>query len=80
MKLCIACRWFREGFVSPDESGECDHPSALIRMPPSLVSGKPRDAKREICRMHRNPGWSDDPCGPEGKYWEAATPRGFGHE
>ena len=29
------------------------------------------------CSTHRLQHISDDPCGPDGKYWEAAEPRGF---
>ena len=77
MKLCIDCRWFREGFVSAEQSGQCGHRSALTSRPPSPVTGKPQDPHRELCRFHRNQSWGNDPCGPAGKYWEAAEPRGF---
>ena len=42
MKLCIDCRWFREGFVSAEQSGQCGHRSALTSRPPSPVTGKPQ--------------------------------------
>ena len=79
MKLCIDCRWFQR--MSPSDMGleyaECGHPSAVMTDPPNLVTGKAREIPlRQSCRDHRNAVWSNDPCGPDGKYWEAAE-RGF---
>ena len=47
--------------------------------PLSVVTGEPLDLLRQDCNGHRKlTGLTrDDPCGPDGKYWEAAEPRGF---
>lgn len=75
MKFCIDCRWF---LPPPDgisaEFAECGHPSAILPRPPSVVTGQPLEPLRNDCKGHRK--WGDDPCGPDGKYWEAAE-RGF---
>jgi hypothetical protein len=77
MNLCIDCRWFLKNYGPAEESGVCGHSSALTARAPSPVTGEPQEPVRELCRFHRNRNWSDDPCGPDGKYWEAAEPRGF---
>lgn len=79
MKLCIECRWFLQPpYGISAEFAECGHQSAVIPRPPSIVTGKPLDPLREDCKSHRRAGWKDDDaCGPDGKYWEAAEPRGF---
>jgi hypothetical protein len=80
MKLCIDCRWFRRMGANDLglEYAECRHPSAVMPQQPNLVTGRPRgDAPHQFCDHHRKDNWSDDPCGPDGKYWEAAEPRGF---
>jgi hypothetical protein len=79
MKFCIDCQWFLPpaGSTSP-EYAECGHPSAVLPRPPSIVTGQPLPPLRQDCKGHRRPkGLSDDTCGPDGKYWEAAEPRGF---
>jgi hypothetical protein len=80
MNLCIDCRWFLQppNGISA-EYAECGHPSAELPRPPSVVTGEPLDLLRQDCTRHRQlTGLTrDDPCGPDGKYWEAAEPRGF---
>ena len=79
MKLCIDCRWFLAAFAGPlgTRFAECQHSSALMpQRPPSPVTGGQDKAMRRLCEDHRSAHWSDDPCGPDGKYWEAGE-RGF---
>lgn len=80
MKLCIECRWFLQPPRGmSEEHAECGHPTAELPCPVSLVTGKPLDPLRQDCKGHRKLTGltANDPCGPDGKYWEAAEPRGF---
>lgn len=78
MKLCIDCRFFTDvGGSFGKEWADCAHPSAVVPAgPPSPVTGEVPRPRRWSCKDNRGT-WSNDPCGPEGKYWEAAEPGGF---
>jgi hypothetical protein len=77
MNLCIDCRWFQKSLGSAPQHATCGHPSTIGKPEISPVTGEPGEPYPVACSTHRLQHISDDPCGPDGKYWEAAEPRGF---
>ena len=77
VKLCVDCKWCVPEVGIPLRHASCGHPSSFDKPRISPVTGEPGEPIPAQCSSHRLSHISDDPCGPEGKYWEAAEPRGF---
>jgi hypothetical protein len=67
MKICVECKHFRMSFLDRMYGGHKFGKCALIPDQDSyyLVTGKKTE---DYCRVAR---MESQPCGPEGKLWEA---------
>jgi hypothetical protein len=75
VRLCKDCRWIRPGAAI--EYARCGHPSSVWRQAPDLITSEAPLPIALSCYFVRNLPVVPDPCGPEGKHWEPATPLGF---
>jgi hypothetical protein len=73
IRLCKDCRWIEVRVPADALSAVCLHPTSLRQLKVDVLTGNTPPQQPVQCSEARLMG----DCGPEGKYWEPATPRGF---